>query len=269
LNPFFGGNGTLTAVDGTVFSSGGRGSEQMEFYLPARSNNLMSATTRINEGSATFATAPNNFAAPFNKADGIFAGRADEVYLTPDFWWDQSGLAASGGFSGAGVFPTDALSGQGGALAAVNTPGGLANLDSLVAGSLGDSAPAYRAANGVSGTGLYTIYYDAIEFVSSTFPTPPQQPTDPTIPDPDFVFNFDGLIFNEVFESFDRFGEIEEEERKRRTRNDSLGEPYYVFDPETNLYSSYRVFGTPSWLEPVFTEETIQSVGGIGTAPGL
>jgi filamentous hemagglutinin family protein len=279
LNPFFGGNGTLTAVNGTVFSSGGMGSEQMEFYLPARSNNLMSSTTRINEGAATFATAPGNFAAPFNKANGIFAGRADEVYLTPDLWWDQSGLAATGGFSGAGVFPTDGLSGQGGALALVNSPGGLANLDSLVAGSLGDSAPAYRASNGVSGTGLYTIYYDAIEFVSSTFPAPPTQPTGPTIPDPGFVFNFDGLLFTDTYDSLMRDDELlnngyggggnflynllsmeeieqnnddDNEERRERRRGGAgpVGLTYYVYEPGTNRYSSYRVFGIPASTFP-------------------
>jgi len=260
LNPFFGGVGYLTAVNGTVFSSGGDGSEQMEFYIPARSNNRMDATTRINEGSATFATAPANFAAPFNQANGIYAGRADEVYLTPDLWWDQTGLAASGGFSGAGLFPTDALSGQGGALALVNEPGGLTNLDSLVAGALGSSAPVYRNNNGVSGAGLYTIYYDATEFVKTTFPT---QPTDPTIPDPNIVFNFDGLLFVDSFDAFDRIKEEEEEERRRRAGEGLQGETYYVFDPETNRYSSYRIFGTPSWIEPFGPIEPIGTIGAI------
>jgi hypothetical protein len=262
LNPFFGGGGYLTAVNGTVFSSGSSGGEQMEFYIPARSNNRMDGTTRINEGSSTFAIAPANFAAPFNSANGIYAGRADEVYLTPDLWWDQTGLAASGGFSGGGVFPTDAMSGQGGALALVNAPGGLPNLDSLVAGSLGGSAPVYRDGNGVSGTGLYTIYYDATEFVRTVFPT---QPTDPSIPDPDIVFNFDGLLFGETFESFDRLRDFEEEERRKRAADDLIGEVYYVFDPETNLYSSYRLFGTPSWLEPIGPSAPLGITGAGGT----
>jgi len=262
LNPFFGGGGYLTAVNSTVFSSGSSGGEQMEFYLPARSNNLMDGTTRINEGTDTFATAPANFAGPFDAAGGIFAGRADEVYLTPDLWWDQTGLAASGGFSGAGLFPTDALSGQGGSLALVNEPGGLPNLNSLVAGSLGDSAPAYRDGNGVSGTGLYTIYYDATEFVRTTFP---QQPTDPTIPEPLNVFNFDGFLFTDTFESFDRIRDFEEEERRKRAADDLIGEIYYVFDPATNLYSSYRVFGTPAWLEPVDPTLPVGITGAGGT----
>jgi len=76
LNPFYGGEGNLTAVNGTVFSSGGFGRDRVEFFLPERANNFMNGTTRINERTDTFATAPANFAAPFNKDDGIFAGRA-------------------------------------------------------------------------------------------------------------------------------------------------------------------------------------------------
>jgi filamentous hemagglutinin family protein len=271
LNPFFGGSGALTAINETVFSSGGFGREQLEFYIPSRSNNLMDASTRINESVATFATAPANFAAPFNRDSGIYAGRADEVYLTPDLWWDQTGIAAIAGYSGAGVFPTDVLSGQGGALALVNEPGGLFNVESLIAGALGDSAPVYRDNNGVSGFGLYTIYYDAIEFVKNTFPT---QPTDPTIPDPDIVFNFDGYPFTESFDSFMRddnllsdgyaggddslYGilslaeaqEDEEDDEKERERRKSgvgpLGLTYYIYEPGTNRYSSYRIFGIPA-----------------------
>ncbi|MBL9158664.1 MAG: filamentous hemagglutinin N-terminal domain-containing protein [Verrucomicrobiales bacterium] len=298
LFPFFGGRGTLTAVNGTVFSSGGFGNgSQMQFFMPARSNNAMDATTRINERTVTFSEAPDNFAAPFNTSNGILAGRNDEVYLTPDLWWDQAGQAAAGNIPGGGVFPTDAISGQGGSLAMVNSPGGLRNLDSLAAGSLGGSAPLYRDLNGVSGSGLYTLYYDAIEFVSNTLPT---QPTDPNIPIPVETFDFAGLFFNETYDAFfreeDLFGdgiggygdelyytlglferdsetwegaeamtfedrldnlfgerrdsntqeEEDEEEENRRKRGRAggpVGMTFYVFEPGTNRYSSYRVFG--------------------------
>ena len=271
LNPFFGGGGFLSATNGTIFSSGGFGRERVQFYLPARSNNLMDASTRINEASDTFVVAPENFAEPFNQEDSIFAGRADEVYLTPDLWWDQTGLAALASFSGAGVFPTDAVSGQGGAVALVNSPGGLFNLDSLVAGALGSSAPVYRDNNGVSGSGLYTIYYDAIEFVKTAFPS---QPTDPTIPDPDIVFNFDGYPFTETYDYLMRDDDLlsdgyaggddslygilslaeaqsdEEDDKKERERRKSgvgpLGLTYYIYEPGTNRYSSYRIFGIPA-----------------------
>ena len=262
LNPFFGGGGFLTAANDTVFASGGFGRERVEFYLPARSNNLMDASTRINERSDAFVVAPGNFADPFNQENGIFAGRADEVYLTPDLWWDQTGRAAEAGFPGGAVFPTDATSGQGGSLAYVNDPGGLANLESMQPGELGGSAPVYRDANGVSGAGFYTIYYDATEFISNTFP---QQPIEPTIPDPLAVFNFDGLLFGESFESFDRLRDFEDEERRKRASDDLLGEVYYVFDPGTNLYSSYRVFGSPSWLEPVDPSLPVGITGAGGT----
>ena len=271
LNPFFGGEGNLYAINNTVFSSGGIGRDQMEFYIPSRSNNFMDATTRVNERTDTFATAPADFAAPFNKANGIFAGRADEVYLTPDLWWDQTGLAAAGGIPGAALFPTDALSGQGGSVALVSEPGGLFNLESLVAGALGSSAPAYRDSNGVSGAGLYTIYYDAIEFVKTTLPT---QPTDPTIPNPDIVFNFDGFPFTETYDSLMRDDSLlsdgyaggddslygilsleevreddEDDERERARRKKGvgpLGLTYYIYEPGTNRYSSYRIFGIPA-----------------------
>lgn len=290
LNPFFGGTGTLTATDTTVFSSGGFGVQsRVEFYMPARSNNLMDPTTRINEKTATFVAAPANFAAPFNAANGILAGRNDEVYLTPDLWWDQTGRAAGANIPGAGVFPTDAVSGQGGAIAIVSDPGGIANLESLSSGLLGSSAPVYRDQNGVSGAGLYTIYYDATEFVVNEFPT---QPTAPGIPIPDAIFDFRGLVFSETYDSFFRddlynglggegeglfpllglferegefgdeanfenrldrlFGdtseddEEEEEERRRRARANAagaVGSTFYVYEPGTNRYSSYRVFG--------------------------
>ncbi len=61
-NPFFGGAGTLTALSNAAFSHGNTGSGQTKFLMPARSNNLMDATTRINEVSATYALEPANFA---------------------------------------------------------------------------------------------------------------------------------------------------------------------------------------------------------------
>ncbi len=298
LNPFFGGRGILTAANGTIFASGASGNgTRMEFYLPARANNAMDATTRINERTLTFTEAPANFAAPFNKANGILAGRNDEVYLTPDLWWDQAGVAASGNISGGGVFPTDAVSGQGGSVALVNSPGGLPNLASMAAGALGSSAPVYRDQNAVSGAGLYTLYYDAIEPVSTKLP---MQPAEPVIPLPLETFDFFGLAFDETYDAFFReedmflngiggydgglydllgvferdeetqegadswtvedrldnlFGdrrdsnsqEEEDEEEESRLRRGKSGGPvgmtFYVFEPGTNRYSSYRVFG--------------------------
>jgi filamentous hemagglutinin family protein len=206
-DPFFGGEGILAATNGTVFTSGGAGTgSQLQFFIPSRSNNLMDATTRINESVSTFAVAPRDFASPFNRAAGQLAGRADEVYLTPDLWWDQQGLAAQGGFDGAGRFPTDAVSGQGGAIATVNAPGGLFNLDSLAPGVLGDSAALYRGGNGVSGAGNYTLYYDAIEAVKNTFPV---QPIDPDLPVPPPLLDMTGffnpsLLFVDTYDAFFR-----------------------------------------------------------------
>ncbi|MEM9017708.1 MAG: hypothetical protein AAGC68_11895, partial [Verrucomicrobiota bacterium] len=293
-------SGTLTAVNGTAFSSGigatgttyGEGT-MLQFFIPTRSNNLMSGSTRINEETIGYSVHPGDFEDPFPGV-GNFAGRDDEVYLTPDLWWDQLGIA------GGDVFPSSANSGQGGSLAIVNDPGGLFNLEELIAGSLGASTTLYRDANGVSGAGLYTIYYDSIEPVSTVVPTETNS-INPVLPPTIFDFTPD-VFFVEQFESFDRiedllddgftgnddflfdgiglfemdpenseengawgvensldnlFGErrnsfseeeIEEEKEEKRQRAANgvgpLGLTFYIYEPGTNQYSSYRVFGS-------------------------
>jgi len=181
LNPFYGGTGTLSALNGTVFSHGNNGIGETRFLMPARSNNLISATTRINEFSSTYAGTPGNFVG-LDSSLGRLAGREDEVYLTPDLWWDETDAAAAAGISGGGKFPATAGSGQGGAIAEVNAPGGRPNLASLTPGTLGSSADIYRNNNGVSGTGRYTLYYDSIEVVGTNFPTQPPGPPGPPVP---------------------------------------------------------------------------------------
>jgi len=251
----------------------------------------MAATTRVNEKTANFTTAPANFTG-LDTSAGILAGRDDEVYLTPDLWWDQAGLAAANNFPGGGSLPGDASSGQGGALAIVDAPGGMPNLAALIAGELGDSAPVYRDANGVSGAGLYTLYYDAIRPVANTFP--PQLPGGGAggggfFPggDYDAFFRWEDLFGGVGGEGDELYGllglferdetteersgawrvenglddlfgprrdstaseEDDEDKRHRRDRAKKgrpLGLSYYVFDPGTNRYSSYRVFGNQS-----------------------
>ena len=198
------------------------------------------------------------------------------------------------------MFPTDAISGQGGSVALVNTPGGLPNLGSLTAGALGSSAPLYRDANGVSGSGLYTLYYDSIDVVANGSPAPPTQPAGPEIPLPSSVFDVAGIFFSETYDAFFReedlfndglggsggglyallglferdedtqegadtwsvedgldglFGdrrdsdsqEEQDEEEESRIQRGNAGGPvgvtFYVYEPGTNRYSSYRVFG--------------------------
>lgn len=297
LDPFFTGPGKLTATRGSVFASGSSGVDPMQFFIPARSNNLMDNTTRINEKTLTFTTAPANFAAPFNAANGMLAGRADEVYLTPDLWWDQTNRISMVGISGGGVFPGDASGNQGGEISHVNAPGGLINLASMTPGSLGDSATIYRDNNGVSGAGHYTLYYDAIRPVLP--PTPPVQPTAPDIFLPGYLVDYSPVFFTDTYDSFIRaqdlaagiggqydglydllgmyerdedtqesngaaqfekrldkmfgprrdpnsFEEQEEEERRKARRGSAAGQvgvSYYIYEPGTNRYSSYRVFG--------------------------
>lgn len=205
LSPFYGGLGNLTAVNGTVFTSGRAGSDsQIQFFMPGRSNNLMDSTTRINEATATFTVAPEEFAGGFNRSAGEFAGRGDEVYLRPDLWWDQRSEAVAAGISGGGFFPDGTGIGQGGALAIVESPGGLFNLQRLDPGSLGDSTGIYRGGNGVSGAGNYTLYYDAVEAVRNKFP---DQPTAPEITIPDPLIDFTGFLDPSLFfvETYDAF----------------------------------------------------------------
>ena len=191
-DPFFGGTGTLTST-GSVFSSGSGGSERLEFYMPARSGNLIDDQTRINEVSAVYSSGtPDDFVG-LDGSGTETSGRADEVYLTPDLWWDASGVGSANGFTGGGVFPTDAVTGQGGSIAGVTTPGGFPNLSALTQGALGSSASTYRNANGVNGAGRYTFYYDAVETPSSS-----GSATGGGFPFIDFVFE-------EQFDSYDRY----------------------------------------------------------------
>ena len=293
LAPFYGGTGTLTATNGTVFSSGGFGNgSRLEFYVPSRSNNFVDDTTRLNEGTETFVAPPGDFqdepgvgGKPFIPENEEVAGRADEVYLTPDLWWDELGLAAAAGFPGGGLFPTAAVSGdQGGAIALVGPPGGIPNFITLVNGALGTSADLYRDNNAVSGTGHFTFYYDATEIVGNVFPLPPPPPFPGPYPNDlyDSFWRGGGFLDNEytgentylssdengdgsngIWSIEDRldqnFGmrrgptteEEEDEERKslekkRAQKVGPLGLAYYVYDPATNKYSSYRVFGQQS-----------------------
>ena len=130
----------------------------------------MDGTTRINEAVAGFTIAPADFAAPFDNTLGALSGRGDEVYLQPDLWWDNLGIAP-----GSAPFPPTLAAVQGGMVATVADPGGFANLLALAAGDLGSGTALYRGSNGISGVGNYTLYYDAIMPV----PPPPMGPPPP------------------------------------------------------------------------------------------
>lgn len=205
--------GSLTAENGTIFSSGfyGFGSE-LRIYIPRRSLNLMDTTTRLNESinetnPLTYAGTPGDFVG-LDVSQGEFAGREDEVYLQPDLWWDNEGLSEA---IGSMPFPTDAVSGQGGAIAEVESPGDFPNLVSLSAGTLGEGTTTYRGANGISGVGNYTIYYDAIRGVAPAVggggggvPVVPELPEveEPIIDVP--LFNYFPFLFVDKFDSYDR-----------------------------------------------------------------
>lgn len=298
LNPFFGGPGNLTtAVAPTdaaalnVFSG-----NTLQFFMPGRENNQidnshtrLNGTTPTSGGLTSFADDP---AGGFDATLERLAGRGDEVYLTPDLWWDEDGLAAASEIDGGEAFPTDATSGQGGSVATVLSPGGAPNLDMLTAGALGSSVTTTNTT-----LGNFTFFYDAIELVSNTLPSPPPPP-------PFFAsLNTSAFFFLEQFDSFlrdDRFvddglvgqsdflfaslglfetnedeteelgsrrlenrldnlfgprrdstSDEEEDEEKDEVRErgtggvGSIGLTFYLFEPGTNQYSSYRVFGDP------------------------
>jgi filamentous hemagglutinin family protein len=275
-NPFYGGAGILEARNNTVFSSGGGGLDRLQFYMPARSNlRLLDATTRFNE-SLTPVSART---ADFDNLDaslGILAGRADEVFLTPDLYYAVIDPALPSG--GAAPFPTDAVSGHGGSVAEVASPGGFPNLTSLVAGALGSSESTYRGSNGVSGAGNYTFYFDAIQ-ATTTLPVGPfVPPAGPVVPpaletvlfllspqyddvnggrtglvdgqygDQNPLYNSLGL-FETNEEDVEDESAMEEEEARRRARREGtgpLGNVFYTYEPGTNQLSSFHVFGFPS-----------------------
>lgn len=260
--PFYGGTGTLTAENGTVFSSGTYGfGGELRLYIPQRENNLMDDTTRMNEATATYrgaAAGGSSFQDDVNDFDrtrngGVDAGDPDEIYLQPDLWWDHqysntaegdplpgpylldwrfegygtlqeyiqdtldfSGLPTDGGGADdyfAIVNPqlgTDSL--PNGQIAEVDAPGGLPNLVAMSAGFFGSGTAEYRGGNGLSGTGNYTVYYDAIRNVGLRPPLPPVIPPPVIIPpEPEPVpvvvpppFNYFPFLFLDKYDSFDR-----------------------------------------------------------------
>lgn len=297
--PFYGGTGVLEAINGSVFTSANYGGEELQFFLPARSNNFMDGTTRINQLFNTFDDSLNDMDfVGLDPSQEERAGRGDEVYLRPDLWWQSAEgieLTVALEYDASGVFPTDPAFIQGGAVALVEAPGGIENMTNLIAGSLGASADIYRGASSTS-SGLYNLYYDAIEPVATELPTPPIPPlifdpfnfspfTFPVFLDSDSFFRGqegeDGLFGDEeslfallgIEEAFGEgdddpqtpaergldsllgssrtpFSDEEEEEEERREdvlsrRNSGPGGlTFYAFNPSTNRYSSYRVFGT-------------------------
>ncbi|MCB1232778.1 MAG: hypothetical protein KDN19_21215, partial [Verrucomicrobiae bacterium] len=259
--PFYGGTGTLTATNGTVFSSGTYGfGGELRFYIPQRENNLMDITTRLNEATATYrgaAASGTSFADDVNMFDrtrngGIDAGDPDEIYLQPDLWWDHKFSSTSYGDPDPGPYilnwryegyaslaeyiqneldfstlaadasaedyfalvnpqlGTDTL--PNGQVATVDAPGGLPNLVAMSFGDFGSGTADYRGGNGLSGTGNYTVYYDAIRAVGLNPPRPPvvippvippipPEPVPVVVPPP---FDYLPFLFLDKYDSHDR-----------------------------------------------------------------
>ena len=121
--------------------------------------------------------------------------------------------------------------------------------------------------------GLYNIYYAGEAPPTPEPPAPPAPPTPPGPADPDFG----DFFFTDAFDSLDRDDRFlgdgltgagdelyynpglyeedegdEEELRDKQARGKQvpMGATYYVYDPSTNRYSSYRVFGVPGGIIP-------------------
>ncbi|NNE91992.1 MAG: hypothetical protein HKN23_10125 [Verrucomicrobiales bacterium] len=209
---FFGGTGTLNATEDSIFTSGGYGNNgNMEFYIPSRSLNNLAAdnTTRINSASTVYIDEGPDFGPdtitgdPFDPTQEEMAGRDDEIYLRPDLWWDNNGIST---IPGGAPFPTSLAEVQGGAIATVDAPGGLPNLQSLNPGDLGDSgSPDYQFGNSV---GNYTIFYDAIQPVGTTPPVIPVPVIIEVEIPPELIplipFDFFPFLFLDKYDSFDR-----------------------------------------------------------------
>jgi hypothetical protein len=124
----------------------------------------------------------------------------------------------------------------------VNDPGGVFNIDALVAGALGSSATTYRGGNGVSGAGNYTLYYDAIEPVAFAFPLPPVPPVPPVPPLPPIIpfdFTFSPFGFSAWFDAFER----DTEDRKDGTLGDeeSLFGSLGLFESDEDAHSESNI----------------------------
>lgn len=218
-NPFYGGPGILTAMNGSVFTSGlyGTGEDQVRFYIPQRENNLIATSTRINSDDTFYTGVGGTGGASFTdgtratfgrtwdptRGGGVDAGDTDEIYLQPDLWWNRDGVATSVGT--AEDFST-------GSVATVGSPGGFPNLVALAAGDLGDGTTEFRGTSDAR----YTVYYDAIEAVDPL--TPGGGGIDdggggggfipvPEVPEPEVVplpFDFLPFIWWDKYDSFDR-----------------------------------------------------------------
>jgi len=198
--------GGTNVVSGTVFASGSQGADPISLYMPERAANLMAiGSTRLNSRNTFY----NGYfdgilgVRPFGLPNGTgpLAGPAiqsDEVFLAPDLWWmDDADVAdaTAVGWTTTGRFPTSNDS-QGGVVATVGTPGGLPNLEALTIGALGSSpnGSAYRTGS------PYTLFYDAIEAVSTDIAQGPPPPP-PTPPSLDLLKPF---VFADLFDSFQR-----------------------------------------------------------------
>ena len=290
--PFHTGTATLTALNGSVFSSAfyGFGSE-LRIYMPQRESNKISTSTRINEGVSTYAGVDGggvSFADGLNTFDATrlaTSGDPDEVYLQPDLWWKDTTdlpqfLTASIGTDG--FLDLAATTDVAGPITKVNAPGGEANLASVADGDFTSATAFYRSANGVSGVGNYTIYYDAIQpvlppvVVAPVVPVVPGEvlPIVPEIPEviePEIPIDFFSFLQDDMWDSWERNdlileempasleanrtleegeSETEEEEaakkKNRYRRHYGNYGVYYQYDLNSSQYGSLRLFGVPT-----------------------
>ena len=210
-----GGLGTFSTTPSSVITSAGDGSfGELRIYMPDASSNLIAEGSYLN--------------VDYVRTPAPGSGRPDEHVATEHRFPESGVTEADAVFTPEGDYPVHSL-------------------------------------------GLYNIYYagEAPPTPEPPGPTTPPDPTEPTGPD------FGDFFFTDAFDSLDRvdrflgdgltgsgdelyynLGLHEEDEgdeerlrdKRARGKQAPLGATYYVFDPSTSRYSSYRVFGVPSGI---------------------
>jgi hypothetical protein len=215
-NPFAGGAGNfITDADTVITSSGFGAGSELRLYMPDSSANMITSGTTLNNTEYSRTPAPGST-------------RNDETIAVEHTFAAGPNGEPVGDFAPVGPYPTNSF-------------------------------------------GLYNIYY-----AGDAPPVVPVDPIDPILPPVDPGFPFANFAFSETYDSFFRaFGlydydgyegqllsigmedavegenesASEQENRRRRLARDSKvgksGVTFYVFEPGTNKYSSYYLFGYP------------------------
>ena len=243
-NPFAGGPGQLITDADTVITSGGFGvGNEVRFYMPDASANMIAETTQINNTEYTRVPAPGS-------------GRNDELEATEHQFTTGAFGELIGDFTPEGDYPTNSFGlyniyYSGPPPVAVNTNFNFASLLDQLFDTFDtyDRQREYILYDGYDGQFYSVGSDDAVEedgnpaaggfFLEEVLDN-----------------NLGNRRDNNSTEANDYAGEENDEERRRRRNNatrkvGASGLTFYIFAPGTNEYSSYRVFGVPEGGLPI------------------